>query len=117
MPLTVEMNKAFVPDESTVIETPTRTILVAPLVNEDYWIARVVLYKDQAILAFPKFMTVGCGFAQEEDWNTNLPLGCPAEMIYRHIKKNKKYDEITDEACLEAIQALQAAVPHRKVKP
>lgn len=80
------------------------------------WVARVVLHKDQAIVCFPKFGTIGCGFAQEEDWNTNLPIRCGAEEIYQHIKHNKKYEEITDEMCLEAIRALQVAFAPKVVK-
>lgn len=65
------------------------------------------LYKDQAIVIFPKFGTIGCGFAQEEDWNTNLPLSCDAEEIYNHIRHNKKYKQITDAQCLAAIRELR----------
>ena len=114
--MNVEVNAAF-EKANDIIDTGGTLLMVTPPLTEDYWIARVVLHRDQAIVCFPKFGTIGCGFAQEEDWNTNLPLGEPAEEIYAHIKHNKKYAEITDQQCLEAIRALQACVPHRKRPP
>ena len=80
---------------------------ITPPLNSRYFVARVPLFADQAILIFPKFFTVGSGFAQEDDRNTNLPLSRSAEEIYAHIKHNKKYVEITDEQCLSAIRDLQ----------
>lgn len=79
------------------------------LADEDDWTFRVKLFQDQAILGFPKHNTIGIGFAQEseEGWNTNLPYTCETMEIYEHIKHNKKYDEITDEQCIEAIKAIQ----------
>lgn len=61
----------------------------------------------QSQLAFPRFFTIGIGFAKEEDWNTNLPYSCSADEIYGHIKHNKLYKEITKEQCVEAISELQ----------
>jgi len=84
--------------------------IVAPLVNEEYWMFRVQLIKDQAILAFPKFTTIGIGFAIEEDWNCNLPYTCKAREIFDHIKHNKKYEEIKDEYCINAILLIQEAI-------
>lgn len=84
-------------------------LMITPLVDEDYWLFRVKLYKDQALLAFPKFMTFGIGFAKEEDRNTNLPYQADKEEIYEHIKHNKKYDEISKEEIIEAIKMLQEA--------
>jgi hypothetical protein len=82
-------------------------VLLAPLVEQDYWIYRVALSPQQAILAFPKFFTIGVGFAIEEDWNTNLPYTCKAEQIYEH---NKGDDSISGEDCLTAIRMIQTAI-------
>ena len=84
-------------------------VLICPPVNEDYWIFKVELFKDQAILGFYKFATIGIGFAQEEDWNTNLPYTCNAKEIYEHIRHNKKYKEITKKQCIKAIELIQIA--------
>jgi len=103
----IEVNQEFVAAD-TDLKTPAGGVVsITPPVGESYYVARVPLARDQAIQIFPKFFTVGCGFAQEEDWNTNLPLRCPAEQIYAHIKSNKKYEEITDAQCLAAIRELQ----------
>jgi hypothetical protein len=103
----IEVNKQFI-ESDTEIHTKTGGIVsITPPIGSSYFIARVPLFKDQAIQIFPKFFTIGCGFAQEEDWNTNLPLGCDAVKIYGHIRHNKKYSEITDEQCIAAIEELQ----------
>jgi len=90
---------------------------MTPPLDGHYWIARVLLHADQAIVIFPKFYTMGCGFAQEEDWNTNLPISVDAKEIYNHIACNKKYPEITEEECLEAIRILQAWVAEKENRP
>jgi hypothetical protein len=105
----VEINADFLEADTTIETGPIQFQITLPL-DEDYWLFRVKLYEEQAILGFPKFGTIGIGFAQEKDWNTNLPYTCEPLMIYDHIKHNKKYDEITDEQCLEAIRAIQEAV-------
>ena len=109
--LTLEVNQKFVEANTTfsVAVTSGASIMVTPPLDEDYWLFRVKLHEDRAIVGFPKFGTIGVGFAQEEDWNTNLPYTCPAEQIFSHIKHNKQYDEITDEVCLEAIKLVQGA--------
>jgi hypothetical protein len=106
--LVVEYKKGFEPDKNCIY-TGRGVIMFTPSINEDYWIMRVVLYKDQAIVAFPKFGLIGVGFAQESDWNTNLPYQCSTEKLYEHIKRNKKYRAITKQTCLEAIKLLQEA--------
>ena len=63
----------------------------------------------QAIVGFPKFFTVGIGFAQEEDWNTNLPFTCDADEIYEHIAHNEGDDSISREDCIAAIRLVQEA--------
>lgn len=92
-----------------------RTVLVGlaaitPAIDEDYWSYRVRLSETQAIVGFPKFGTIGIGFAVEDDWNTNLPYTMPtAEKIFEHIRHNKGDDSIRDEDVLAAIGLVQQA--------
>jgi hypothetical protein len=94
-------------NKTTVIRGGTASIMMAPIVDDSYWKYRVKLYKDQAVIGFPKFCTIGVGFAKEEDWNTNLPYTCSAEEICKHIWHNKKYSNITKEQVIEAITLIQ----------
>lgn len=84
-------------------------VMVTPAISEDWWMFRVMVSENQAVLGFPKFGTIGVGFAQEEDWNTNLPARCSAEYIWKHIRDNKGDDSIPDERCVEAIRLIQQA--------
>lgn len=102
----VEINKNFVKTD-TDVKFGRSIVMVAPPVDEDYWIFRAKLFKDQAVVAFPKFSGIAIGFAQEEDWNTNLPCECQPEVIFNHIKHNKKYSEISNEKCLEALKSIR----------
>lgn len=86
------------------------TMSVTPSIDEDYWQYRVRLSDTQSIVGFPKFFTVGIGFAVEEDWNTNLPYTSDAEEIYAHIEHNKGDDSISREDCVVAIRMIQEAV-------
>lgn len=96
-------------------ETPTiGGVSITPPIDEAYWSYRVKLTDTQAIVGFPKFFTVGIGFAVEEDWNTNFPYTCSAEEIYEHIKHNAGDDAITREDCLAAIRMIQEAVTAEK---
>lgn len=82
--------------------------MVIPPINEDYWLYRVQLKHGQSVVVFPKFGVLGCGFALEEDWNTNLPLlSSSPERLFAHIKHNKRFDDISDDECIAAIAALQ----------
>lgn len=83
---------------------------MTPMVSEDYWHYRVQLSDKQAIVGFPKFGTIGIGFAVEEDWNTNLPFSRSAQEIFEHISHNKGDDSIPDEACKSAIQLIKEQV-------
>lgn len=85
-------------------------IMMTPSLGEDYWAYRVRVAEGQAIVAFPKFATIGIGFAVETDWNTNLPWTCGAQEIFDHIGHNKGHDSIADEDCIEAIKLIQAAL-------
>lgn len=84
--------------------------MITPGIDEDYWAYRVRLSDTQAVVGFPKFSTIGIGFAQEEDWNTNLPYTCSAEEIYEHIDHNKGDGSITREDCVAAIRLIQDAI-------
>ena len=93
------------------------TLAITPPLHETYWSYRVKLFRDQAILAFPKFFVIGIGFAiEEEDWNTNLPSSCDAEEITDHIWINHKYSEITREQVIEAIKLIQEALAEAESK-
>jgi hypothetical protein len=88
-----------------------RVVIVAPLVEPDYWLYRVRLSSTQAVVGFPKFSTIGIGFAKEVDWNTNLPYTCETEEIYEHIKHNAgRSTGATKERCLLAIKMIQDAL-------
>lgn len=84
-------------------------VLMTPPITADYWTFRVRLTARQAIVGFPKFSTIGIGFALEEDWNTNLPYTRGAEEIFKHIAHNKGDEAITREDCLDAIRMIQDA--------
>ncbi len=99
----VEFNTRFQPADDTLL-LGDKLVMFTPSVGKANWLFRVKLFKDQAILGFPKFGTIGIGSAIEEaDSNTNLPYSLYPEQIYSHIKANKKYDEITKEDCIQAI--------------
>ncbi len=85
-------------------------LMMTPNVGPDYWKYRVMLGDKQAVLGFPKFFTIGIGFAVEEDWNTNFPYTCTTDEIFEHIKHNKGDESIADEDVVEAIRMIQAAV-------
>jgi hypothetical protein len=107
--LVVEYKKGFEPSKDC-IKVGNGIIMFTPSINSEYYIMRVVLYKNQALVAFPKFGLIGVGFAIEEsNWNTNLPYQVPAERLYRHIRQNKKYRAITKAMCLEGLKLLQEA--------
>lgn len=94
-------------DPEEVIQLGGRgIIMMTPPIDEEYWAYRVRLSDTQAIVGFSKFSTIGIGFAEEEDWNTNLPYSVSAEGIFDHIKHNKGDDDILDEDCITAIQMI-----------
>jgi hypothetical protein len=82
--------------------------------EDDYWLLRVKVSDKQAIIGFPKFGTIGVGFLQEEDWNTNLPYDVGSEGIWEHIRHNKGDDTIPDERCLEALKLVCDAATKAK---
>ncbi len=111
MSYTVEVRKGIPLAQHIINEGTT---IITPPISENYFLFRIHMFADQYINAFPKFTTIGIGFALEEDWNTNLPYTCPAEQIADHIFKNRKYTVITRENIIEAIKELQTII--RKYK-
>lgn len=97
-------NDEFVNDKGQVVA------MITPDINEDYYLLRVHMYKDQYINAFPKMATIGIGFAIEKDWNVNLRYQNKAEIIANHIFHNRKYKQITKKMVIEAIQLLQKEI-------
>lgn len=93
------------------------SLALTPPINEDYWAYRVRVADGQAIVGFPKFSSVGIGFAVEEDWNTNFPYTADADEIYEHIEHNRGDDAITREVCVAAIRLIQDAVRADRAKP
>lgn len=86
-------------------------VSMSPAVDENYWSYRVRLTERQSVLGFPKFGTVGIGFALEEvDWNTNLPYVCPTDAIVKHIVRNRGDESITDADIAAAVSLIQHAV-------
>jgi len=107
--LVLEINKKFIDGDKNTFKIGNTVAMVTPPLDEDYWQFRVKVDKDQAIVGFPKFSTIGIGFAKEDNWNTNLPYDTNTAHLWNHIKENKFYASISDELCLEAIKMVQKA--------
>jgi len=107
--LKVEVNANQVRDPKPL----GNSVLITPPIGEDYWLLRVPVSKNQAVVCFPKFGTIGVGFQKETDWNTNLPYSCEAIEIFNHIAHNKGTGNIPDSRCLEAIKLLQTTIKEK----
>lgn len=92
-----------------VIKADGMEVAFTPPIGEDYWSYRVRLSDKQAVVGFPKFSTIGIGFAVEKDWNTNLPYHVPVEKLFQHIKHNKGSRKIKDADVRRAIEMIQTA--------
>lgn len=110
----VKVNARFIKAKDELSDQAGNVLMITPPIDENYWIYRVDLKCGQAIVAFPKFGMIGCGFAKEKDWNTNLPISCPADEIYRHIAHNKGSAKITKAECIAAIKAIQRVAKNRE---
>jgi len=95
--------------QTMISEEGNFSVSFTPEINEDYWEYRVIVSDKQAIVGFPKFFTIGIGFAVEEDWNTNLPYTSETQTIFEHIKHNRGDDSISDEDIINAISMIQEA--------
>lgn len=116
MKLKLEVNKKFAPTTKDLGIIADGLVMMTPAVGEkDFWMFRVKVSKAQAVIGFPKFGTIGVGFAVEDaDWNTNLPYSVPTEDLLKHIRKNKGDDSIPDDTCKEAIKMIQKAATEYK---
>lgn len=108
MKLQLQINSKAIKDDSRAL-APTG-IMVTPAIDENFWLYRVPVSDEQAIIGFPKFSVIGIGFQHEKDWNTNLPSGGEAQEIYDHIKHNKGDAKIPRARCIDAIRLIQRAV-------
>lgn len=112
--VTIEINQKRLPTQPILKLSDGAIAMVTPPIDEDYWLFRVKLSDNQAVVAFPKFGTFGIGFQHEDDWNTNLPYSCPAAEIWDHIKHNKGDDSIPDCQVVAAIIMLQDTIRNLK---
>lgn len=107
--LVLEVN-AEMANKTGIKQVGNVQVMICPPVDADYWTFRVKVSDRQAVVGFPKFLTIGIGFAIEDaDWNTNLPYRCGPQEIWDHIKKNKGDDTIPDELCQRAIEMVVSA--------
>lgn len=100
-------------DETLEADLLNTTVMVTPPISEDYWAYRVCVADGQAVVGFPKFTTIGIGFAVEEDWNLNLPHSMSASHIANHIWPNRGTlpDNVAGyDLLLHAVGMIQAAV-------
>jgi hypothetical protein len=109
MNLTLLANSNEIEDPGIFQAGKVNVMITPPVGDEDYWLFKVMVSDKQSIVGFPKFMQVGIGFQQEEDWNTNLPSTSSADKIFNHISHNKGDDSIPDERCIEAIEMIRTA--------
>ena len=105
----VQINSVFV-EADTSYSVGAGVVMITPPIDGAYWIMRVQLSDKQAIVCFPKFGTIGIGFQEEKDWNTNLPYTCDVLKIFNHIKHNKGDEAILDDTCILAITDLQNVI-------
>lgn len=87
-------------------------IMFTPPIDENYWSYRVIVGEHQAVVGFPKFSTIGIGFAVEDDWNTNLPYTYDTLGLWEHIRHNKGDESVPDAWCIQAIRLIQHAARH-----
>jgi hypothetical protein len=103
----IEINERFVKDADQA-DLERQGIGVTPPIFGDYWKYRIKVSKNQAIIAFPKFFTIGIGFQYEKDWNCNLPYTCDAVQIYEHIRHNRL--DARKPKCINAILMIQEQI-------
>lgn len=107
MKLKVEINQKFVRANDT-IQIGSGSVMFSPPLDGEYWRVRVKVSRNQAVIGFPKFGTIGVGFQHEEDYNTNLPYSCCPLKLFDHIKRNRR--KADRKTCIEAISLITKAV-------
>lgn len=85
-------------DRTPQFDAGEYVVMITPPLSGDYWACRVTLSDQQAVIGFPKFSTVGIGFAVE------------AAEIASHIAENKGDDRIDDATVIRAIELIQLAI-------
>lgn len=108
----LEVNPIFAEVPPTFVFSNSVEISVTPPIDDGYWYwwLRVPLTDTQAVIAFPKFLTIGVGLQIEDDWNTNLPYTCSPNKIASHIFHNAGDPTISLEGVVEAIEVIQEAI-------
>lgn len=85
--LVLEFNPEFDPSAGMI---GNGLVAITPAVGDpDLPAFRVRLTERQSLVGFPKFGTIGVGFEEEEDWNTNLPYTANPERLADHISHNR----------------------------
>lgn len=85
-------------------------VMITPQLGEDYWSYRVCVSEGQAVLGFPKFGVIGCGFAVEDaDANRNLPINMQPQEICEHIWINRGDESITRADVVAAVTLIRDA--------
>lgn len=110
------------PLELEVRDEENRTLSVGsvsltPSIDEDYWQYRVRITDKQSVVGFPKFSTIGIGFAVEDDWNTNLPYTCKTAEIVDHIFHNAGDRAITRDVVAHAVSLIQQRAKADRTHP
>ena len=99
-------------DATPAFKDGDTTFLFTPPIGADYWAYRVRVAEGQAVLGFGKFGTVGIGFAQEDDWNTNLPYTQDTDAIVDHIWHNRGPNLNDDQHDRDTVRAAVAIIQH-----
>lgn len=105
----IEVNTSAIEDRPP-LQIGSQRVMVTPPITESFWLWRVRLTDRQAVVAFPKFGTIGIGFQHEFDWNCNLPYTCTASEIADHIWHNRSDGSITMDMVVQAIEELQETI-------
>lgn len=115
----VEVNKNTLADVGIFAQKGAPMVLyITPDIDEDYWLARVHVGKNQYVNLFPKMGIFGIGLAHEKEWNVNLPACMELDDIFNHIKDNSAVPYIRKAKIREAIQMLRVFIhPHWTGRP
>jgi hypothetical protein len=103
--MNIEINKSFAPTLLDMGYAGKGAVIPPRVGDTNYWLAKIMLNKEQGIICFPKEGTFAIGFLKEKHWNKNLAYTAPTDEIFAVIKRNK--ERLSDTICKEAIQKLQ----------